>query len=135
MLLVNCGKTLPTTRLKAFFYRIQVRSLPCVVILYVSHFLLLLNFVQICSVKVVTCSFSVVKWICQIDKWKYLSCYMDLSKLIHGFVKIDTWTSLSCYMDLSKLLDGFVKVVTWICQSCSMYFSHFAKQNHTTKSE
>ena len=35
----------------------------------------------------------------------------------------------SCYMDLSKLLDGFVKGVTWICQSCSMYFLPFAKKN------
>ena len=32
-------------------------------------------------------------------------------------------------MDLSKLLHVFVKVVKWICQSCSMHFSHFPKQN------
>ena len=76
------------------------------------------------------------------DTWIFLSCYMDLSKLLlplqlqlqllhwlkllHGFVKIGTLISLSCYMDLSKLLHGFVKVLMWICQSCSMYFLPFA---------
>ena len=30
------------------------------------------------------------------------SCYMDLSKLLDGFVNIDTWISLSSYMDSSK---------------------------------
>ena len=38
---------------------------------------------------------------------------MDLSKLVHGFVKVVTW---------------ICKVVTWSCQSCSMYFPPFAKQ-------
>ena len=32
---------------------------------------------------------------------------MDFSKLLPGFVKIDTWIFLSCYMDLSKLRHGF----------------------------
>ena len=32
-------------------------------------------------------------------------------------------------MDLSKLLHGFVKVEAWFCWSCSSYFSLFAKQN------
>ena len=31
------------------------------------------------------------------------SIKLDLSKLLHGFVKIETWVSLSCYEDLSKL--------------------------------
>ena len=35
--------------------------------------------------------------------------------LLNGFVKIDARISLSCYMDVLKLLYGFVKVVTWIC--------------------
>ena len=34
----------------------------------------------------------------------------------NGFVKVDTWVSLSCYMDLSKLLLGFVKVAISICR-------------------
>ena len=46
-------------------------------------------------------------WICQ-------RCYMDFSKLLHGFLKIDTCISLICYMDLSKLLHGFFKVVLCI---------------------
>ena len=69
---------------------------------------------------------------------------MDLSKLLHGFVKIDIWislcrymdlsklnvlTSVSCNMDLSKLLHGFFKVVTRISQGFSVYFSPFDKQN------
>ena len=33
---------------------------------------------------------------------------MGFSMLLHGFVRIDTWNSLGCYMDLSKLLHGFV---------------------------
>ena len=31
-----------------------------------------------------------------------------------------------CYMDLSKLLHGFVKVVTWICQCFSLYIAFAA---------
>ena len=56
---------------------------------------------------------------------------MDLAYLynVHGFVEIDKWTSLIVYMDMSKLLHGFVKAVKWICQSCSIYFSPLAKQN------
>ena len=41
---------------------------------------------------------------------RMLICYMDLSKLLDGFVKIDIWISLSCYMDLSK----FVNIDTWV---------------------
>ena len=33
---------------------------------------------------------------------------MHFSELLHGFVKIDTWISLSYYMDLSKLIHGFL---------------------------
>ena len=40
--------------------------------------------------------------------------YLDLSNLMHGFVKIYTHIFLSCYMNLSKLLRGFVKVVLYI---------------------
>ena len=39
---------------------------------------------------------------------------MDFSDLLPWFVKIDTGISLSCYLDLSKLLQGFVKVVLCI---------------------
>ena len=35
------------------------------------------------------------------------------SKLFHGFVKTDVWISLICYMDLSKLRHGFFKVITF----------------------
>ena len=44
---------------------------------------------------------------------------------MYGFLRMD------CLMDLSKVLHGFVKVVMWICQSCFMYFSPFAIQNQT----
>ena len=37
----------------------------------------------------------VVTWICHIDIWISMSCYMDLSKLPHGFVKFVT---LICFM-------------------------------------
>ena len=33
------------------------------------------------------------------------------------------------WLDLSKLLNGFLKIDTYICQSCFMCFSPFAKQN------
>ena len=62
-----------------------------------------------------------------------LSCNWDLSNLMRGFLKvdtwifrIDTWISLCCYMDLLKLLCGFVARM-W--QNCNMYFSPLAKQN------
>ena len=68
--------------------------------------------------------------IVQIDTWISLSCYMDLSKLIHQFLlvvtrifKINALISLSCNMDLSKMLHGFVKVVMRICQNQCMNFS------------
>ena len=57
------------------------------------------------------------------SNWIFQSCYVDLSRLLDGFVKIDVWISLSCYMDLccqkwymdfSRLLDGFVKIDAWI---------------------
>ena len=34
-----------------------------------------------------------------------------------GFFNFVTWISLSFYMDLSKLINGFLKVVTWNCQN------------------
>ena len=39
---------------------------------------------------------------------------MDLAYLynVHGFVEIDKWTSLIVYMDMSKLLHGFVKALS-----------------------
>ena len=43
---------------------------------------------------------------------------MYFSKLLHGFVKIDTWMYRSCYMNLLKLLRGFVKVA--LCISCPL---------------
>ena len=54
---------------------------------------------------------------------------MDFYKLLDVFVNIDIWISLSCYLDLSKWLHGFVKVVMWICPSCSTYFLTFVKQD------
>ena len=36
---------------------------------------------------------------------------LDLSELLHGFFLVVTWICQSCYMDLLKLLLGFVKVV------------------------
>ena len=50
-------------------------------------------------------------------------CYMDLSKLLDGFVKVDVWISLSCYMDLSKLIHGFIDFFTFIRKSCFMDLS------------
>ena len=46
----------------------------------------------------------VLTWICQ-------SCYMDMLKLLHGFVKVLTLICHSCYMHLLQLQRGFVKVV------------------------
>ena len=37
-----------------------------------------------------------------------LSCYMDFSEVLDIFVKIDTWISPNFYMDLSKLIYGFL---------------------------
>ena len=45
---------------------------------------------------------------------------MDLSKFLDGFVKIDRWISPSCNIDLSKLMHGYVK---WISQNSFMDFS------------
>ena len=123
------------------FYRTQVRSLPCLV----TESLLLLR-LYLCDPCMWRCwvhAYPLLAnvesncWICQscyIDF--FWSSYMDLSKLMYGFL-------LSCYMDLSKLLHGFVKVVTWICLSCYIdllellngcqkklsWSSPFAKQN------
>ena len=36
---------------------------------------------------------------------------MVFSHLLQGFVKIETWISLSCYMDLSKLIHGFSELL------------------------
>ena len=80
------------------FYPNQVRLLPCLVAHSVTA-LLWLNFDQIVGfVKVVS--------------WIWLSCYMDLSKLIHGFFEVVTctWICQNWYMDFPKLLHGFVKV-------------------------
>ena len=44
--------------------------------------------------------------------------YIDFSMFVDRFVIIVLWISLSCYLDLSKLPHGFVKI-TWVCQSCS----------------
>ena len=38
-------------------------------------------------------------------------------KVSYGFVKIYMWISFSCYMDLSKLLHGIVKVFLCISRS------------------
>ena len=48
---------------------------------------------------------------------------MNLSKLLHVFVKVVVCICQSCCMYLSKLLHVFVKVVTCIFQSCHMYLS------------
>ena len=50
------------------------------------------------------CEFCSNRRICQ-------SCYMDFSKLLHGFVKIDTGICLNLYTVFAKLLNGFVKVL------------------------
>ena len=42
---------------------------------------------------------------------------MDFSELLHVFVEIDTRICQSCYMDLSMLLHGFVKVVLCISRA------------------
>ena len=40
-------------------------------------------------------------------------------KLLHEYAKIDTWI-WSCYVGLSKLLHGSVNVITCICQVCPL---------------
>ena len=52
------------------------------------------------------------------DLSKLLKTWISLICCIHGFVKINTWISLSCFMDLSKLPHEFVKVFLWI--SCPL---------------
>ena len=54
---------------------------------------LVLSVHQLVSALVEFCS----TWLCQ-------GCYMDFSKLLHGFVNVDT----SGYMDLSNWLNGIV---------------------------
>ena len=78
-----------------YFYRCQVRSLPCIV----SHFLLMLNVVQLGFVKDVTCI--------------SLGYSMHLLKLIKGFLWVVTWICQNWNMDFSKLSHGFVKVATY----------------------
>ena len=60
-------------------------------------------------------------------QFRQVHVYMDLIYgflyyLLHGFLKNDTWIFLSCYMDLSNLLYGFVKVVLRISYTCCMFF-------------
>ena len=61
---------------------------------------------------------------CQSVTYSLLALDFDepvgFSKLLNGFVKIDTWISLSCHLDFSKLihgflLHGFVKLFIRIC--------------------
>ena len=68
-----------------------------------------------------------MKWHHQHFYWSQVHHCLALISL-SWIVKIGTQIYLSCYLDLSTLLNGFVKAVTWICQSCSMYFS-LAAQN------
>ena len=74
-------------RLSCTFYWTQVRSVPC--------------------------------FVSQSSCWKLFKLF-DLSKLLHGFLyvvrcicQMDKWIFLSCYMDLSKLIHE--KNVSWIC--------------------
>ena len=66
---------------------------------------------------------------------KFLNGFVDLYGFlwavtwICGFVKIYTWISLSCYMRLSKLLHGLVKVVTWICQELFYVYNALCQKN------
>ena len=68
-----------------------------------------------------------MKWHHQHFYWSQVHHCLALISL-SWIVKIGTQIYLSCYLDLSTLLNGFVKAVTWICQSCSTYFS-LAAQN------
>ena len=60
------------------------------------------------------------RWICQ-------SCYMDISKLLHGFVRIFTWICQNFYMEFSKLYHGCVSFDTWISLS---YYMDLSKLRH-----
>ena len=82
-----------------YFYRTQVRSLPCLVSQSLRHCVLVLNFVPIVAFVEVVRRIS-------------LSRYTELSNLMQGFLCVVIWICQSCYMDLWKLLHGFVKVVT-----------------------
>ena len=60
----------------------------------------------------------VVMWICQTCPVLTTMPKMMMRRKVragdtsgHGFVKVATWICQSCYVDLSKLLCGFVKVV------------------------
>ena len=59
----------------------------------------------------------------------FLSCYIDLSKLIHGCLKVFTWIfqtwyciSQNCYMDLSKLSHGLLKLLLGFVKVCLFIF-------------
>ena len=54
------------------------------------------------------------------SKLLYVFVKIDIRKsnLLHGYLKNYTWISQSFYMDLSKLLHGFIKVVP--CVSCPL---------------
>ena len=75
------------------------------------------DFAKICSGYEVTC----VKFV----TWISLSCYMDLSKLIFGFLWVITWICQNWFMEFSKLFHGFVKIDTCISLSCYMDLSRF----------
>ena len=46
-----------------------------------------------------------------------INALLNFAQIV-GFVKVVKWISLSCYMDLSNLIHGFLyTVVTWTCQT------------------
>ena len=60
-----------------------------------------------------------LKLLHDLSKLIFLSCYMDFSKLIHGFLWVVMWICQSCYIDLLKLLHGFVRVVLCLSRPLS----------------
>ena len=81
-LIRRAGKLMIMEMTAMFFYRIQFRSLPCLVTESVRAL------VEFCF-----------NWICQ-------SCFMVFSKMLDVFVKVGVW--MNCYMDLSKLIHVFL---------------------------
>ena len=70
--------------------------------LSLSQFLHMLNFAQIVGFLQVVARIS----LCNFMEWSTL--INGFFNLLHWFVKIDTWIYPGCWMDLSKLICGFI---------------------------
>ena len=94
--------------MKLFFYRTQVRSLPCLVRRSVFG----------CDKVVVYFSWSCYMDLSKVYRWISLTCYVDLSKLLHGSVKV-CWPRFQSLLKLllwtkKKLLNKSKYSMPWV---------------------